>query len=161
RSDYIRYGLDVIGSAQKGSRGGLMIDALAGFAGESIGQQILARSRDKLTADECSALVTALEAIDESREPVARVVQRDRAWYRSSKNLANRVMPAATPGATRLFQASSTAFELASRRMIARLHLLIAELAIRRYRLENGVNPPSLEAMVPRYLARVPLDPYS
>src|SRR5262249_54730746 len=38
---------------------------------------------------------------------------------------------------------------------------LIAELAIRRYRLENGVNPPSLEAMVPRYLARVPLDPYS
>src|SRR5262245_1468504 len=41
RAESLRNGLDVIKVAQQGTRGGLMIDALTGFACESIGQRTL------------------------------------------------------------------------------------------------------------------------
>jgi hypothetical protein len=161
RPEAVRNGLDVIKVAQRGSRGGLLVDAMTGFACESIGQRTLARLRDQLTAEECRSLVTALEAIHEQREPISAVVQRDRAWYSASLGFYYRTVLSLSGAAAKLLKPPIAAFELSSHRTVARLRLLIAELAIRRYRLENDTDPPSLEALVPRYLALVPADPYS
>jgi hypothetical protein len=139
----------------------LIIDAMVGFACESIGQEILARSRDKLTAEECRGLITALEALDLKREPVDLISRRDRAWFSASHNLLNRIILSVSPGVNQMLGTSIRAFELAAHRSAARLRLLIGELAIRRYKLEKGSDPPSLEALVPAYLAQVPIDPYS
>ncbi len=46
------------------------------------------------------------------------------------------------------------------RRRDAKLELLIAAAAIRRYELAHDEPPPSLEALVPDYLPRVPRDPF-
>jgi hypothetical protein len=162
RPQAIRNGLDVIEVAQRGTRGGLIIDAMTGFACESVGQRILARLRDQLTVEECRTLVTALEAIDEKREPVAKVVKRDRAWFSAAQNLFTRtILSVNSTAVSQLLKPAIDSLELISHRSIARLRLLTAELAIRRYRLENGTDPPSLEALAPRYLAKVPADPYS
>ena len=43
----------------------------------------------------------------------------------------------------------------------ARLRLLIAHLALRRFSLATNHYPDSLDALVPRYLTSVPLDPFA
>lgn len=43
----------------------------------------------------------------------------------------------------------------------ARDGLLLAGLALRAYRVENGRYPASLEALAPAYLKRIPLDPFA
>jgi hypothetical protein len=156
-----RYGLDIIRVANKGAKGGLTNDALVGFACESIGQRAIARSREALAAEDCRGLVTALEAIDEQREPVDRVFRRDRAWFSGQYSIFSRAMLAISPRVNRLLQASLGPLERGFQVASARLRLLIAELAIRRYRLEQGSEPSSLEALVPGYLTRVPVDPFS
>jgi hypothetical protein len=157
----VRNGIDVIRVAQQGTRGGLLIDAMAGFACESIGQRILARSYDKVSAEECHKVVRELEAIDEEREPVDVIARRDRAWFSASQGFFKRAVLALSPGVNQMTKTSVNALEMSCFRNVARLRLLIAELAIRRYRLGNGIDPPSLDALVPRYMAKVPVDPYS
>jgi hypothetical protein len=159
--EMIRIGLDVIKVAQQGTRGGLVVDVMAGFACESIGQHLIAKTRDKLTDQDCRTLVTALEMIDANREPIDLVVRRDRALFTAQYNILTRTMLALSPSVNQFVQKSLVPFELASQRTIARLRLLIAELAVGRYRLERGTEPTSLDALVPRYLAKVPVDPYS
>jgi len=162
RAEAIRNGLDVIKVAHQGSRGGLIIDAMTGFACESVGQRILARLRDQLTVEECRTLVTALEAIDDKREPVAKVVKRDRDWFSAQQNLITRTVLAVNPTTVnQLLKPAIASLELSYHRSVARLRLLVADLAIRRFRLEKMTDPPSLEALVPQYLAKVPVDPYS
>ena len=46
-------------------------------------------------------------------------------------------------------------------RLAAHVRLLIAELALRCYQSEQLKAPTSLEQIVPKYLQRVPLDPFS
>src|SRR5207249_1371133 len=43
----------------------------------------------------------------------------------------------------------------------AHLRLIEAELALCCYRQEQGSIPPTLDQLVPKYLSRVPLDPFS
>ena len=147
-------GLDVIRVANQGTRGGLLIDVMAGFACEWVGQRALARFRDQLSAEECRTLVTALAAIDDQQRA-------DRKDRETRHGLGRRAAQSLHPDDARcqsrvnlLLQPAIDAFELASKRAEARLRLLIAELAVRRYRLEKGNEPPNLEALVPRYLAQ-------
>ena len=44
---------------------------------------------------------------------------------------------------------------------VARLRLLATELALRCFQSEQGRAPEKLEDLVPKYLQRVPLDPFS
>jgi hypothetical protein len=44
---------------------------------------------------------------------------------------------------------------------VAREHLLIAELALRCAKVEHGRVPATLKELVPPYLQRVPLDPFT
>jgi len=52
-------------------------------------------------------------------------------------------------------------FELRDKRVAAHVRLLSAELAVRCYESEQGRAPTGLEQLVPKYLQRVPLDPFS
>ena len=45
--------------------------------------------------------------------------------------------------------------------VVSRVRLLAAELAARCYQMDQKKTPDSLEQLVPKYLQRVPLDPFS
>jgi hypothetical protein len=47
------------------------------------------------------------------------------------------------------------------KRLTAHFRLLTAELAARCYQSDQGRAPSSLEQLVPKYLQRVPLDPFN
>jgi hypothetical protein len=47
------------------------------------------------------------------------------------------------------------------KKVVAHERLLVAELALRCCRSEQGQVPTGLEQLVPKYLQRVPLDPFS
>lgn len=160
-ADAVKDCLDVVRVAQEGTLGGVMIDVVTGFACESYGLSVLTRLRENLTAGECEQVVQALEATNAQREPVARVVGRDHRMWSTDKNIFARTAFQWSPGGSALWRSSIAGFESSRFRADARLRLLIAELAIRRYRLEKGSNPPSLAALVGEYLAAVPVDPYT
>jgi hypothetical protein len=159
--DLVQSSLDVIEAANRGSRGGLMIDTLAGFAIESGGLSILLRERDQLSGEQCRDVVDALEAIDKGREPTSKVAGRDRAWSTAGYHFFARAALALSPPANKLFQASVNSFESSRRRTDARLRLAIVAVALRCYRLDHGTDAASLNALVPVYLDQVPDDPYS
>jgi hypothetical protein len=159
--DAVAYSLETIQLAQNGTRGGFMIDALTGYASESSGTAVLVNNRDKLSGAQCREVIEALEAVDRQREPCERVAARERAWFRRSQNFFTQAVLAISPSANHLFAVSIRAFESSRRRTDARMHLLITELAIRRYRIEKDRNPPDLLALTAGYLANIPMDPFA
>ena len=152
--------LDVIKAGHRGTRGGLLNDTLAGVACEWYGIRVLAQVRNQLKADQCRSLIDALETIDGEREPISKIVARDRAWTASGYSIFARAALALSPTVNNMVNASTASAKSSSDRNAARLRLLIAEFAIECYRQETGIYPPSLEALVPKYLARVPEDPF-
>ncbi len=148
--DVVKNSLDAVRLAQEGTRGGLMQDALNGFACETYGTAVLTRVRDQLSAAQCREVIEALDEVDRRREPTDRVVARDRAWSTRDYNVFARTARAISPAANKMIQSSVTYFETSRRQSDARLRLLSAELAIRCYRLDNGSDPPNIEALAVR-----------
>lgn len=68
-------------------------------------------------------------------------------------------LPVYQPLTSTLMPSLSRVFEL-NARLEAQIRAARAGLAAERYRLDTGRFPPSLEALVPRYLQQVPLDPF-
>jgi hypothetical protein len=143
------------------SRGGLMLDALAGWAIEGTGLDALRGIRDRLPEDDLREAIRELEAIDRNREPCRRVVANEDAWRKKAVPLYTRAVLGVTGMGNRLLAPAYRAAELALQRTEARLRLLLSDLAIRAYRLETGSDPETLADLVPRYLATIPVDPYS
>ena len=142
------------------ARGGFMIHELAGFAIQMKGFEGLERVRAQLDARECRGLVANLESIDAAMDSPASVIARERAWFRATADLPMRVAFALNAATLeKQVKPAYRAYETASRRNALRLRQLLALTAVRAYYLEVGADPPGLKALVPRYLAAVPLDP--
>jgi hypothetical protein len=159
--DVVKHCLEIVRIAYGGTEGGLMLDAMTGFACEYYGLSLLARKRDRLSDEQCRRVVEALVAAEAHREPTDRIVARDRAWTSTDQSLYVKIALAVSPAASRLMQASVNSFDASRRRADARLRLLIVELAIRRYRLDKASDPPTLQALVGAYLDKLPADPYT
>jgi len=150
--DAIRFGNEI-------SRGAFIINRLVGIACEAIGENPLAKLVPKLKPDEARSVITALEKIDAARVTWAEVCRNENRFvrYQLSKgfNPITWVM-------TRLQRwRSIQKAEMRHKRVIAHERLLAIELALRCYESEQGHAPTGLEQLVPNYIQRVPIDPFS
>ena len=150
--DAIRFGNEV-------SRGGFIINRLVGIACEAIGEMALCNLAPRLNPAEARPVIAALEQIEnvevtweEVRRNEKRFVQ-----YQLSKGF-NPITWAMTRWQG--WRATKRA-EMRNKRIAAHLRLLTAELAVRGCQSEQGRAPTGLAQLVPKYLQRVPADPFS
>jgi hypothetical protein len=140
------------------ARGGVVPHYLVGIAVEGIGMSDLYAVAQKLDEVACGEVIRSLEEIEAAREPVEPVIDRDRGycenvygWYGHLLLMLDD-LASSHPG----YDATRHAYKRSS----AVRRLLTLELTLRRYRLENGALPQQLDALVPHYISRVPVDPF-
>ena len=120
--------------------------------------------RAALTAEQCRSLIPILAELERQREPIAAVARRDQALMEATIRKQGTVAVLAMQLSGQLRQQGAHAALLLERleKRPAALHrLLMADLAVRLYRFEQGNEPESLDALVPALLPAVPVDPYS
>lgn len=158
-ADAARSYLDAICFGNEMSRGGFIINRLVGVACEAIGDSPLAKLVPILKPDQARSVITALEQVDSARVTWEEVRRNE---DRFSRYQLRKGFNPITWATTR-WQRRRSLQRAAARhkRIIAHERLLTAELALRCYQSEQGRAPTGLEQLVPRYLQRVPSDPFS
>ena len=144
------------------SRGGVLITRLVGIAIEVMGGRQLAKLIPKLRCEQMRALVTELEQIIGNSVTWEGVLANERIFARAQmgKDWLGWLNPIrfvagwwqARNGGKRV----ETKHDLAA----AHLRLMLTELALRRYRCDQGSAPDSLQGLVPKYLRQMPSDPF-
>ncbi len=151
--------VDTMRVGEASVRGGAVIQYLVAIAVEGIGQWSLYPAIEHLDAQACHETIEALERIDQNREPLGAILQRDRilgenawGWYGHLLAILDDISDTNHQAHWAIKQATS--------RSLTFNRLLKMELAIRQYRLENGELPARLVELVPKYASAVPIDPY-
>src|ERR1700722_845219 len=159
RADAAQSYLDAIRLGNEMSRGGFIINRLVGIACEGIGGSRLNKLVPKLTPQEARPVIVELEKIDSTGITWEETLRNENRFTR------HRLLKGfnAIGWVITLWQRREIRqkVERIDKRAIARVRLLMAELAVRCYQTEQGRLPPSLEQLVPMYLQQVPLDPFS
>jgi hypothetical protein len=161
REEAITAYVDAVRLGQAASRGGLMIDAMAGLAIEAQGIHFLRQLRGDLSTAESHDLIGRLEHVDRNREPLTTIFARDYEWGCRSNGWQVKAIALLNRSAIqKMRQPAEQAAEVAYKRSAARLRLLVTDLALHAFNRENKAYPRNLSELVPRYLATVPLDPF-
>jgi hypothetical protein len=152
--------LDTMRMAYATARGGLGVHESVATALVDHGREQLIQDLPKLAAAELARFESELVAVRDSREPLEEIFERERVWGRLSYGWMGRLV---AWGEQQTYAENPTlrSVEHFHRRTDARLQLLIAEAAVRRYRLTMGNLPDDLAMLVPEYLTEVPADPFS
>jgi hypothetical protein len=153
-------GVDAVRLSADSPRGGFFVDLLVGVALGSIGVKALKEIRPELDAATCRSTAKQLAEIERSREDFDEICQRDRIWYQNAEGWRARLELARDDLLYGEYSGTASV-RAADSRYTALLRLLIAELAVQAYRLEQEAAPRSLDQLVPDYLGEVPLDPFS
>jgi hypothetical protein len=150
--DTIRFGNEI-------SRGGFLINRLVGIACEAIGDTALSKLVPKLKPEEARRVVAELEKIDSAQVTWDEVRRNENrfARYQLSKGFNPISWVMTRWGGWRSRQRA----KMRDRKIQAHLRLLTTELALRCYQSEQGRSPSGLAQLVPKYLQRVPSDPFS
>jgi len=137
---------------------GVIIDRLVGIACEAIGETRLMRLVPSLNASQIRSLLPTLNAAETNEVTWDAVLRHEQRFARAQVGrYSNPIMLVAGWWMARAsVRRASEKHDLA----VARLRLLITELALRERRLEGKPPPASLEAMVPATLSRLPRDPF-
>lgn len=151
--------VDAIHFGNETSRGGFIINRLGGLACEAIGDTPLSKLAPKLNSAEARPVIAELEKIDNAGVTWDEVEQNENrfARYQRSKGFNPITWAMTRWQGWRTRQRA----EMRHKRVAAHVRLLIAELAVRCYQSEQGRAPTGLEQLVPKYLQRVPPDPFS
>jgi hypothetical protein len=144
-------------------RNGLMVDAMVGNAVINHGAERLISIRHQLNPSLAQSIGDALGANDALFESPLAICQRDIAygersygWHARFSSVLERITgPPQEPIVTK------ASFLAMFDRWIATSRLLQTDLAIRRYRHEQGRLPATLDDLVPSYLPQTPLDPFT
>lgn len=139
------------------SRGGVIINRLVGAACEAIGLERLARLSPSLNCDEAKEAIAILEHVEQDRVEWGQILQAENRfarWAIPHENLLE--LPKG------LWEAHKTrkAAELMHKQAVAHARLMTAQLALNCYRSDRACAPGRLDELVPRYLQRVPQDPF-
>jgi hypothetical protein len=130
---------------------------------QTMGLHGLRDLRTKLSPDQCRRVIAVLQDLDEGREPAADVILREHHFMAYNLNkmgmMARFSMAVSGVFAKDKARVAST-LQQNAHRLEASRRLLLADLAVRVYRLERGELPPDLDALVPSILKTVPIDPY-
>jgi hypothetical protein len=162
-ADATKSGLDAIRFGQLIASGGLTLDNALGVVYELDGLDGLRQLVGRLDEDDCARLAKCLSLlVAANRESFDDVLWRERRHNDLTRPWTERLIDwqLATPLHMGL-DAERSVFETHSNRVLSSGRLLLAHIALRRYRLSNAAYPPSLEEIVPRYLDRVPIDSFS
>ena len=154
-------GLAGVRLGTKLANGNLLLDALVGWAIESIGHGRLLVLLPQLNVEQCRRTAEQLEHCDSQREPLGATFARDEAWELESGGWFGRLLAAsdrmaAPDNAAQLLRNCDANLKRARTANA----LLRGELAIRAFRLATGELPESLDQLVPSYLSEVPADPW-
>jgi hypothetical protein len=120
--------------------------------------------RTHLDADQCRRLIGVLQDQDHDRQPVAEVIRCEHQFMDANTSKSGLFIAAQyrLSGLLRSEKARvSASLTQDGRKEAVRRRLLVADLALRLYRLEHGEAPSGLDALVPTILRSVPIDPYS
>ncbi len=151
--------LDAIHLGNQMPRGGLAIDSLVGVACETIGCRGLARVVPKLGREDSRIVVAELEKVDTNRAGQAEVARNEKSFtYQQLKHCLNPIEWVNAWWSTRQML---KALESRHNIVVAHERLLAGELALRLFVLERGRAPGRTDELVPKYLSRVPQDPFT
>ncbi len=158
-ADAARSYVDAIRLGSEMSRGGLMMNRLVGIACQGVGSVPLVKLLPKLTCEQMRPVIADLEKIDDCTVPWREVLQNENRFVRSQMgNYPNPIKLASDLWQARgIRKASEERHDLTA----AHLRLLAVELALRSYRCDQGSGPANLTQLVPKYLRRLPTDPFS
>jgi hypothetical protein len=153
---------DLIHLGRPLSRGGMLGERSADYAFELAGLSILESIRKDLTASECVEVLRDLERCDANREPLHEVQRRELIWLDSVYGWRCRLVALIDPEECLHSHYFSPRIMMRRFRIgDATRHLMIADLAIQAYDLQEQRYPDNLQQLVPAYLRRVPIDPFS
>lgn len=140
--------------------GGLVIHWLVAYAQEDVTASEIWAARESLGVDACRRLVDAIQHLQDSSEPMANVLHRDRIWDENAGGIYGHlgVILADFHGGTWVHRLMLDRFPP---RRNAELELLKTELALWAYRRARDDMPDALEKLVPEFLRALPVDPYS
>jgi len=160
-ADAARSYLDAIHLGNETSRGGFLINRGFGIACEKIGGSPLSKLAPKLSKEEARSLIVELEKIDNSRVPWEEIRRNENrlVLYVLGRGFHHRLTTLAHW--MRLHSRSAQRAEASEKRAVACFRLLTTKLAMRCYQSEQASAPTALAQLVPTYLQRVPLDPFS
>jgi len=150
--DAIRFGNEI-------SRGGVIIHRQRGISCEAIGEFQLGKLVPRLSLDEARRVIADLQKIDDAGVTWEEA-QRNEDIFASYQPIRG-FNPLTWARNRSKYLAFRKKIEVTHRSVIARRRLLTTELAVRCYQLEQGQTPAVLERLVPNYLQRVRLDPFS
>jgi hypothetical protein len=159
RDDAIRSYVDMVYLGSAFASGGLVNEELVADSLIGVGLARMANELPTLDPPMLAEVTFALQVPENVREPVDAIIARDRIANLLSMGWTGRLNQFAWDTVYG-DSASITAIHHSRRKADVQLHLIIAETAVRRYQRLNGSPPPSLEALVPEYLDRVPRDPF-
>ncbi len=155
--------LDAVSLGNQLSHGGFLINRLVGVACEAIGGVPLAKLVPQLALEQLRPLIPRLEAIIENAAEWADVADNENrfARYYLKNNPSEWLHPIKLASA--LWQSHNSQKTAKERHDLAaaRLRLLLVEIALRCYQADQGKPAENLQALVPKYLKQVPLDPFS
>jgi len=138
--------------------GGVMLHATIGVAIQGPGLEGLRQLLPQLDSAACQDLDSRLAKLDAEQEEFDEIAWRE--WQYAKKTTPWNVRWTLLQ-VPQLWDQSRQAAELAFRRGVAWRRLLRTHVALRRFWLAQGRRPETLEELVPRFLAALPLDPFS
>ncbi|MEW4569858.1 hypothetical protein AB1L88_18490 [Tautonia sp. JC769] len=157
--------LAILRLSRNGTRNGLLIHALVGFAIEGTGREQLRLLRDDLDENQCRTLAEAVMAFESDRPDIEETIALETAWGLETAPRGLRLARTFVPGVRgRLDGLLLPALESgrnASLRASALTRLLAVDLAIRGYEARHSAVPDRLEQLVPEFLNELPTDPFA
>lgn len=158
-NDALRSYVDGISFGNEVSRGGFIIHRLVGVACEAIADSGLVRVLPAMNCNQSRPVIKKMEEIDRAAVTWDEVAKNERAFSRfEMKKSVNPVH-----WIVGWWQARAAIKKSHERHdaITARRRLIIVELALRCCVGETGKPPARLEDLVPKYLSRVPEDPFT
>ncbi|HVX13012.1 MAG TPA: hypothetical protein VHC22_17645 [Pirellulales bacterium] len=143
------------------THGGVMMHDGFGFVSERLGIEGLQQIVSRLDDDACRKLEERLLEIDADREPTEASRARERLYFSRSYPWKHRIHILTRAFAPNEAQTDDILMVAAGGEKRARVRLLACHLALRRFWLSTNGYPQTLDELVPRYLASVPLDPFA
>ena len=157
--DAARSYVDAIHLGNEISRGGYRIHRLVGIACEAIGYVGLVKVVPQLNYQQSRPLLAELEQVDNQAVTWNEVMQGERVFVRH--DLRRSFNPIRQVVEWWQNRQTIQRAEAKHNFTVARRRLLTTELALRCCRSEQGHAPERLDQLVPKYLQRVPTDPFS
>ncbi len=150
--------LDGLRFGEESSRGGFVIDRLVGVACQAIAASSLGKLMPALSCEHSRPAIERLMDLDSNAVSWSEVMFCEKEYIRRQPQGLNPIRRAMDWWSTR---SSLKRAKFKHDFMSAHIRLMAVELAVRCYSSENGKPPAQLFDLVPKYIPRVPLDPFT